>query len=54
MTITDLATRDAAERARLHDKAIRDVQWQIHKRATQHAYTEALERHLTRLQTDEH
>jgi hypothetical protein len=49
VTIAELASRDAAERVRLRDKLIQDVQWQIEQRAAHRADVEALERQLTRL-----
>lgn len=49
MTIEELAAHDAADRRRVHDKAITDTRRQIDQRRAAHGPVDALERHLARL-----
>lgn len=49
MTMDELAACDAAERRRLHDKAVADVRREIEINRDRHARTDVLERHLARL-----
>jgi hypothetical protein len=51
MTIDELAVLDAAERRRIHAKAIEDVANAIAQRRAARARTDALERHLASLES---